>query len=98
MFFIHTIISVGSHKDVAKAFSPSSSPQGLGGVLLFTGFETAANLGEETAHPKRHIPRAVLFAVLLIAGYYVIGAYAQVAGYHFSLAALGKNAGAPLFG
>jgi amino acid transporter len=106
VFFIHTIISLGSQNDVVKAFSPSSSPQGLGGVLfgvlygvlLFTGFETAANLGEETAHPKRDIPRAVLFAVLLIAGYYVIGAYAQVAGYHFSLAALGKNAGAPLFG
>lgn len=106
IFFIHTIISVGSHNDVAKAFSPSSSPQGLGGVLfgvlygvlLFTGFETAANLGEETAHPKRDIPRAVLFAVLVIAGYYVIGAYAQVAGYHFDLNALGKNAGAPLFG
>lgn len=106
IFFVHTIISVGSHNDVAKAFSPSSSPQGLSGVLfgvlygvlLFTGFETAANLGEETAHPKRDIPRAVLFAVLLIAGYYVIGAYAQVAGYHFSLDALGKNAGAPLFG
>lgn len=106
VFFLHTIISVGSHNDVAKAFSPSSSPQGLGGVLfgvlygvlLFTGFETAANLGEETAHPKRDIPRAVLFAVLLIGGYYVIGAYAQVAGYHFSLDALGKNAGAPLFG
>ena len=106
VFFLYTIIKVGSHNDVAKAFSPSSSPQGLGGVLfgvlygvlLFTGFETAANLGEETAHPKRDIPRAVLFAVLLIAGYYVVGAYAQVAGYHFSLDALGKNAGAPLFG
>ncbi len=106
VFFLYTIVKAGSHNDVVKAFSPSSSPQGLGGVLfgvlygvlLFTGFETAANLGEETAHPKRDIPRAVLFAVLLIAGYYVIGAYAQVAGYHFSLDALGKNAGAPLFG
>ena len=106
IFFIHVIISVGGHNDVAKAFTPSSSPQGLSGVLfgvlygvlLFTGFETAANLGEETAHPKRDIPRAVLIAVLAIAGYYVIGAYAQVAGFHFSLAALGKNASAPLFG
>jgi amino acid transporter len=70
----------------------------LYGVLLFTGFETAANLGEETAHPKRDIPRAVVFAVLAIAGFYVIGAYAQMAGYGFSLDALGENAGAPLFG
>jgi amino acid transporter len=106
IFFIHTIISVGSHNDVGKAFAPSSSPNGFGGVLfgvlygvlLFTGFETAANLGEETAHPKRDIPRAVLFAVLLIAGFYIIGSYAQVAGYHFSMGELGKNAGAPLFG
>ncbi len=28
----------------------------------------------------------------------MVGAYAQVAGFHFSLDALGKNAGAPLFG
>jgi amino acid transporter len=106
IFFIHVIISVGGQNDVGKAFSPSSSPQGMSGVLfgvlygvlLFTGFETAANLGEETARPKRDIPRAVLIAVLAIAGYYVVGAYAQVAGFHFSLAALGKNASAPLFG
>jgi amino acid transporter len=106
VFFLHTIISVGSHNDVAKAFSPSSSPQGLGGVffgvlygvLLFIGFETAANLGEETAEPKRDIPRAVLFAVLLIGGFYIIGAYAQVAGFGFNLSTLSKNAGAPLFG
>jgi amino acid transporter len=91
---------------VSTAFKPSSSPQGfsgvlfgvLYGVLLFTGFETSANLGEETAHPKRDIPRAVLLSVVAIAGFYIVGAYAQVAGYHFSLDLIGKNAGAPLFG
>src|SRR6185437_4478938 len=62
------------------------------------GFEAAANLGEETAHPKRDIPRAVLISVLAVAGFYIIASYAQVAGYHFSLDSLGKNAGAPLFG
>lgn len=106
IFFIYVIVKVGSGNDVAQAFTPSSSPQGwngimfgvLYGVLLFTGFETAANLGEETAHPKRDIPRAVLISILAIAGFYVVGAYAQVAGYGFSLDALGKNAGAPLFG
>ena len=105
IFFLHVIISVGGDNDLGKAFSPSSSPDGftgillgmLYGVLLFTGFETAANLGEETAHPKRDIPRAILIAVAAIAGYYVIGAYAQVAGFHFSLDEIGKAAGAPLF-
>jgi amino acid transporter len=106
LFFLYVIIKVGGDNDVATAFRPSSSPQGLNGVLfgvlygvlLFTGFETAANLGEETAHPKRDIPRAILFSVLLIAGYYVVGSYAQMAGYRFSLDAIGENAGAPLFG
>jgi amino acid transporter len=105
-FSVVVIAKVGAGNDIARAFAPSSSPQGLGGVLfgvlygvlLFTGFETAANLGEETAHPKRDIPRAVLISVLTVAAFYVIGSYSQVAGYHFDLDTLGKNAGAPLFG
>jgi amino acid transporter len=104
-FFIYVIIKVGSENDVVKSFTPSSAPGGMSGilfgmlygVLLFTGFETAANLGEETAHPKRDIPRAVLTAVLVVSVFYVVGAYAQVAGFHFDLAAIGKNSGAPLF-
>ena len=106
VFMIVVIAEVGPGNRVGTAFTPSSSPQGLSGVffgvlygvLLFTGFETAANLGEETAYPRRDIPRAVLISVLTVAGFYVIGSYAQVAGYHFSPDAIGKNAGAPLFG
>jgi len=106
IFFIYVIIKVGGDNSLATAFKPSSSPQGwngvffgvLYGVLLFTGFETSANLAEETAHPKRDIPKAVLISVMAVAGFYVIGSYATVAGYHFSLDALGENAGAPLFG
>lgn len=106
VFSLYVIIKLGSHNSVTTAFKPSSSPEGvrgvlfgvLYGVLLFTGFETAANLGEETTHPKRDIPRAVLISVIAVTGFYIISSYAQVAGYHFSLDALGKNAGAPLFG
>ena len=105
-FFVGLIVRVGAGNHVAEAFKPSSSPQGISGVffgvlygvLFFTGFETAANLGEETAHPKRDVPRAVMISILAVAGFYVVGAYAQVAGYHFDLGMLGKNAGAPLFG
>ena len=69
----------------------------LYGVLLFTGFETSANLGEETDKPEKNIPRAVLISVIVIAGFYIIGSFAQVAGFHFNLNLIGKNAGAPLF-
>jgi amino acid transporter len=106
VFFLYVIAKVGGENDVVTAFSPGSSPQGWNGVLfgvlygalLFTGFETSANLAEETEHPRRDIPRAVLFSVLAVAGFYVIGAYATVAGYGFSLDELGRNIGAPLFG
>ena len=105
IFFVFVIAKSGALHHVATGFSPSSSPTHwkgvffgvLYGVLLFTGFETSANLGEETQDPHRNIPRAVLISVLAIAGFYVIGSFAQVAGYHFNLTLLGKNAGAPLF-
>jgi amino acid transporter len=106
-FAIYLIIRAGGDNDVVTAFNPASSTTGgmngiffgvLYGVLLFTGFETAANLGEETSHPKRDIPRAVLISVLTIAGFYVLVTYSQVAGYGFSMDKLGENAGAPLFG
>ena len=106
LFSLHVIISVGSKNDVGQAFSPSASPTGWSGllfgivyaVLMYTGFETAANLGEETENPKRDIPRAAVASVIVVAIVYMICSYAQVAGYGFDLDAMGKNAAAPLFG
>ena len=103
-FFISVIVRVGSNNSV-KAFEPSSSPSHISGVLfgvlygvlLFTGFETAANLGEETEHPKRDIPRAVLLAVILATVFYILGSYAQVAGFNFDIGKISKVASAPLF-
>ena len=105
VFSVFVIVKSGGIHHVGAAFSPSSSATHwkgvffgvLYGVLLFTGFETSANLAEETDRPERNIPRAVLISVVAIAGFYVIGSFAQVSGFHFNLSALGKNAGAPLF-
>jgi amino acid transporter len=103
-FFVYVIIEVGGDNSL-RAFNPAESPNGLAGimfgvlygVLIFVGFETAANLAEETAHPKRAIPRAVLTSVIVVAIFYVIASYAQVAGFGFDLEAIAAAAAAPLF-
>jgi amino acid transporter len=105
VFSIYVIVKSGGVHHLGTGFSVSSSPTHwkgvffgvLYGVLLFTGFETSANLAEETNRPEKNIPRAVLTSVLVIGGFYIIGSFAQVSGFHFNLSALGKNAGAPLF-
>ena len=106
LFSLFVIVKVGGDNNLGEALNPSSSATGfsgvlfgvLYGVLLFTGFETSANLGEETEHPKRDIPRAVLISVLLVAGFYFVASYAQVAGFKFNMDAMGEAAGAgPLF-
>ena len=66
IFFITVIVKLGSANSL-KPFNPSSAADGwsgiffgvLYGVLLFVGFETAANLAEETPNPRREIPIAV---------------------------------------
>jgi amino acid transporter len=91
VFFISVIVQTNTNS--VRAFNPGSASDGLPGVLfgviygvlIFVGFETAANLAEETAEPKREIPRAVLLSVAIVAAYYVVAAYAQVAGFNFDI-------------
>ena len=103
-FFINVIINAPENS--LKAFNPNEAPSYTGilfgvlyGVLIFVGFETAANLAEEAEEPKRAIPKAVMLSISLVAVFYVIAAYAQVAGFGFDLAVLTSPevAAAPLF-
>ena len=104
-FFINVILNAPTNS--LRAFNPAEAPDLSGllfgvlyGVLIFVGFESAANLAEETAEPKRAIPRAVLLSVVIVAVYYVIAAYAHIAGFGFDATVLTDpevaNAG-PLF-
>src|SRR6516225_3276477 len=63
----------GSSKDVLLAFSLA--------VLAFGGFEAAAPLAEETRHPRRNVPIAVLGAVVISGIIYVLGSYALVTAF-----------------
>jgi len=99
------VITQATTNDVGRAFNPSEAPDGitgvlfgiLYGVLIFVGFETAANLAEEAHQPKKAIPRAVLFSVVVVAIFYLITSYAQVAGFGFDLSTFASAAAAPLF-
>jgi len=104
IFFITVIVKLGSANSL-KPFNPSSSADGwsgiffgmLYGVLLFVGFETAANLAEETPSPRREIPIAVMATAGIATVIYVLATYVEVAGFHYSLRAITAAASAPLF-
>jgi len=51
------------------------------GFLSFGGFDGAASLGEETDDPTRNIPRAILAAVLIAGGFYIVVIIAQTLGF-----------------
>lgn len=57
----------------------------LYGVLysfnMYIGFESAANLAEETDDPKRHVPRAVLWSLTIVGVYFVLTSYSQAVGF-----------------
>lgn len=50
-------------------------------VTMFIGFEAAASLGEETANPRRSIPRAVFGTVLISSAFYLLVMYASAIGF-----------------
>jgi amino acid transporter len=104
IFFITVIAKLGSANS-ARPFEPSSAADGwsgiffgvLYGVLLFVGFETAANLAEETPNPRREIPIAVMTTAGIATVIYVLATYVEVAGFHYSLKTISAAALAPLF-
>jgi amino acid transporter len=104
VFFITVIVKLGSANSF-RPFRPSAAADGwsgiffgvLYGVLLFVGFETAANLAEETPRPRRDIPIAVMATAGLATVFFVLAAYVEVAGFHYNLKTLTAAASAPLF-
>jgi len=51
------------------------------GFLSFAGFEGAASLGEETANPRREIPRAIRTAVIASGVFYILCILVQTWGF-----------------
>jgi amino acid transporter len=63
------------------------------GFLSFPGFEGAASLGEETAEPRRNIPRAVFLAPLMLGIFYFFCILAQTLGFGTDKAGVAAFAG-----
>ncbi|MEO5665508.1 MAG: APC family permease [Nocardioides sp.] len=67
----------------------------LYGINMFIGFESAANLAEETENPKRDVPRAVVYSLLIVGVYFLVVSYSQAVGFGLDAVAW-KESGFPL--
>lgn len=67
------------------------------GVLLFTGFESAAPLAAETARPHRAIPRTVLISIIVVGLIWTLAAYAIIVSWHGAATNIGTSGGNPFF-
>jgi amino acid transporter len=94
---LYVLLKGGSSGFSLRPFNPGeSSFKGITyGIvyagLVFIGFESAANLAEETAEPKRNIPRAIFYSVVAAGVFYVVLAWALVLAFGLDVAALLKN-------
>jgi amino acid transporter len=78
-----------SMQATVATFRPSQEYNGWAGlgfgmvfsILSFAGFEGAATLGEETQHPRRNIPIALLGTVIGSGVFFVFVAYCEVIGF-----------------
>ncbi len=68
------------------------------GFLAFAGFEGAAALGEETADPKREIPRAIRIAVVIVGAFFLLTIIAQSVGYGTDAAGVKAFVGGSTYG
>lgn len=59
-------------------------------ILSFTGFESAATLGDESLVPQRTIPRAMVAAPLIAGLFFIFGAYVLGLGFHAAPASLAQ--------
>ena len=80
----------GSHGQNLGAFTFSHTNSGgfdgvfygiIFGVTSYIGFETAADFGEETAHPRRYIPIAVIVATVFAIVLYLWTTYSVDIGF-----------------
>jgi len=80
-------------------FNPANISGGLAGlglgfpiaIYLFIGWENSASLAEETAEPRRNVPKAIYSSILLMALSYLLFMYATVVAFNYNDKALSAS-------
>jgi amino acid transporter len=60
-------------------------------IFSFTGFESAATLGEEAKNPLKTIPRTLILSALFIGAFFVFSSYTQTLGFIGNKETLGQS-------
>jgi amino acid transporter len=95
---VAALIKNGGHLSFTP-FEPSHILNGFSGlaagfplaIYLFIGWENSAALAEETANPRREVPRAVFLSVALMVVSYVLFSYATISDFGYSASKLGAS-------
>ena len=99
------VISPGPGGVNLEGFNPANIQNGSGfflaivlSIFAFTGFESAAAVGEESKDPKRIVPKAIVGSLVLIGLFYVVTAWGLQIGWGTDdLESLAASPTAPAF-
>jgi amino acid transporter len=102
---VHALISPGVGGVTFAPFNPGNAAKGsdlfvavILAIFTFTGFESTAPLAEETAHPRRNVPRAMLISLVIVGVFVVFCLWAMMIGWGTShLSSMVTYGGNPVF-
>ncbi len=70
------------------SYLPSAAPSANGlylavvfSIFAFTGFESVAPLAEESANPKRVLPRAIIYSILIMGAFFMLCSWMVLIGW-----------------
>jgi|HubBroStandDraft_5_1064220.scaffolds.fasta_scaffold09999_2 amino acid transporter len=102
---VHALISPGAGGVTGAPFDPANATKGSAvfvaiilAVFTFTGFESTAPLAEETANPRRTVPRAMLISLAIVGVFVVFCLWAMMIGWGTAhLSSMDTYTGNPVF-
>lgn len=102
---VQALVSPGAGGISGAPFNPGSASKGsdlfvavILAVFTFAGFESIAPLAEETARPRRNVPRAMLISLAIVGAFVVFCLWAMMIGWGTAhLSALASYGGNPVF-